>query len=94
MLFVNQTINNEELNQINEFLNLFENKTEVVEENNNQALISQYMTSLVSSQYKKSVEEIENTTIGNTIRRKRNLKQVMQESFFYGANRFGNNFIA
>ena len=94
MLFVNQTINNEELNQINEFLNLFENKTEVVEENNNQALISQYMTSLVTSQYKKSVEEIENTTIGNTIRRKRNLKQVMQESFFYGANRFGNNFIA
>jgi len=94
MLFVNQTINNEELNQINEFLNLFENNTEVVEENNNQALISQYMTSLVSSQYKKSVEEIENTTIGNTIRRKRNLKQVMQESFFYGANRFGNNFIA
>ena len=94
MLFVNQAINNEELNQINEFLNLFENNTEVVEENNNQALISQYMTSLVSSQYKKSVEEIENTTIGNTIRRKRNLKQVMQESFFYGANRFGNNFIA
>jgi len=94
MLFVTQTINNEELNQINEFLNLFENNTEVVEENNNQALISQYMTSLVSSQYKKSVEEIENTTIGNTIRRKRNLKQVMQESFFYGANRFGNNFIA
>jgi len=94
MLFVNQTINNEELNQINEFLNLFENNTEVVEENNNQALISQYMTSLVSSQYKKSVEEIENTTIGNTIRRKRNLKQVMQESFFYGANRFGHNFIA
>jgi len=94
MLFVTQTINNEELNQINEFLNLFENNTEVVEENNNQAIISQYMTSLVSSQYKKSVEEIENTTIGNTIRRKRNLKQVMQESFFYGANRFGNNFIA
>ena len=27
-------------------------------------------------------------------KRKRNLQQVMQESFFYGSNRFGNNFIA
>ena len=32
--------------------------------------------------------------LGNRIVRKRNLQQVMQESFFYGANRFGNNFIA
>ena len=31
---------------------------------------------------------------GNKVRRKRNLQQAMKESFFYGANRFGNNFIA
>ena len=42
----------------------------------------------------KAVEEIENTTVGNKIKRKKNLQQVMKESFFYGANRFGNNFIA
>ena len=41
-----------------------------------------------------SVEDIANTKIGNKIVRKRNLQQVMRESFFYGANRFGNNFIA
>ena len=32
--------------------------------------------------------------IGNKLTRKRSLQQVMQESFFYGSNRFGNNFIA
>ena len=43
---------------------------------------------------KKSVEDIENTKVGNKLKRKRNLQQVMRESFFSGANRFGNNFIA
>ena len=52
------------------------------------------MTSLVSGLYNKSVEDIANTNVGNKIVRKRNLQQVMKESFFYGANRFGNNFIA
>ena len=97
MLFVKQNVNTEEVNKVNEFLNQYENifETPVVEEEqNNQAVISQYLTSLVSSQYQKSVEDIENTTIGNSLKRKRSLQQIMKESFFYGANRFGNNFIA
>ena len=56
--------------------------------------VSKYISSLVCGQYQKSVEDIENTVIGNRVKRKRNLQQVMRESFFYGANRFGNNFIA
>jgi len=40
------------------------------------------------------VKENENTIVGNKLKRKRNLQQIMKESFFYGANRFGNNFIA
>ena len=46
---------------------------------------------------RKSIEnilDIENTKVGNKKIRKRSLQQVMQESFFYGSNRFGNNFIA
>ena len=64
---------------------------EEIEEENS---VSKYISSLVSGQYQKSVEDIENTKVGNRIKRKRNLQQVMRESFFYGANRFGNNFIA
>ena len=56
--------------------------------------VSKYISSLVCGQYAKSVEDIENTKVGNKLKRKRNLQQVMRESFFYGANRFGNNFIA
>ena len=56
--------------------------------------VSKYITSLATGCYAKSVNDIANTKVGNTIVRKRNLQQVMRESFFYGANRFGNNFIA
>ena len=49
---------------------------------------------LVTSQYEQSVYAINNTKLGNKRTRKRNLQQIMQESFFAGANRFGNNFIA
>jgi hypothetical protein len=99
MLFVNQTVKNEDLNKINNFFAEFENefqavKTVSVEEQQVETPLSQYLTSLVSGQYQKSVEDIENTTVGNKRTRKRSLQQVMQESFFYGANRFGNNFIA
>ncbi len=95
MLFTTSTIDNKELESINNFFNEFE----AVETVNADAPVvdspvSKYLTSLVSSQYQKSVEDIENTKVGNKIVRKRNLQQVMQESFFYGANRFGNNFIA
>ena len=96
MLFTTNTVNNEELNSINNFFNQYDKEVEVVDVNDvaEETPVSKYISSLVSSQYQKSVEDIENTKIGNRIVRKRSLQQVMRESFFYGANRFGNNFIA
>ena len=98
MLFVTNSVKSEELKEINNFFNQFENEfdavktveTEVIEE----SPVSLYLTSLVSSHYQKSIQDIENTTIGNKLKRKRSLQQVMKESFFNGANRFGHNFIA
>ena len=90
MIFVKSTITTEE---VNEFIN--ENDSDIkVNVENEVSAVSQYITSLVSTNYQKAVDAIENTKIGNKIVRKKNLQQVMQESFFYGANRFGNNFIA
>ena len=85
MLFTTETISNEEIKSINNFFNEYD----AVE-----TAVVKYLHSLVTSCYAKSVEDIANTKVGNRIVRKRNLQQVMQESFFYGANRFGNNFIA
>jgi len=53
-----------------------------------------FVTSVASEYYKKSIEEINDTSIGNKAVRRKNFQQIMKESFFYGANRFGNNFIA
>jgi len=98
MLFVTETIKNEELNTVNNLFAQIDNEFEAVEtveeETQKASAVSQYISSLVCSQYQKSVEDIENTVVGNKLRRKRNLQQIMRESFFYGANRFGNNFIA
>ena len=96
MLFTTETITKEELNSISNFFDSFETELATVspEEANKETSVSRYITSLVSGLYNKSVEDIANTNVGNKIVRKRNLQQVMQESFFYGANRFGNNFIA
>ena len=96
MLFTTNTINKEELNSINNFFNEYDKEVEVVDVNDiaEETPVTKYISSLVSSQYQKSVEDIENTKIGNRVVRKRSLQQVMRESFFYGANRFGNNFIA
>ena len=55
---------------------------------------SVFMASVASEYYSKAQDDIANTTVGNKAVRKKNFKQVMQESFFYGSNRFGNNFIA
>ena len=94
MLFTANVIETEELNTINNFFDTFEKEsTTVSPEQANQA-VSKYITSLATGIYAKSVEDIANTNVGNKIVRKRNLQQVMKESFFYGANRFGNNFIA
>ena len=94
MLFTANKIENEELNTINNFFETFENDAATVSPEDANRAVSTYITSLVSGLYTKSVEDIANTNVGNKIVRKRNLQQVMQESFFYGANRFGNNFIA
>ena len=92
MLFTTDTISNEEIKTLDNFFSEFENVETALPDK--ESSVSKYVTSLVSSCYAKSVNDIANTKIGNKIVRKRNLQQVMQESFFYGANRFGNNFIA
>ena len=96
MLFTANQVSNEELNSINNFFDSFENEVTTVspEEAKQETSVSKYITSLATGCYAKSVEDIANTNVGNKIVRKRNLQQVMKESFFYGANRFGNNFIA
>ena len=98
MLFTTETIKTEDLNSINNFFIQIDNEFEAVktveEEIEEENTVTKYLHSLVTSQYQKSVEDIENTKVGNKLKRKRSLQQVMQESFFYGANRFGNNFIA
>ena len=96
MLFTKQTISQDEINSINNFFEQFEKDIETVspQEAEKQSSASKYVSSLVTDCYAKSVEDIANTKVGNKIVRKRNLQQVMRESFFYGANRFGNNFIA
>ena len=96
MLFTTQTISNEELNSINNFFNQYEKEVDTVspEASEQETTVSRYITSLATGCYAKSVEDIANTKVGNKLVRKRNLQQVMRESFFLGANRFGNNFIA
>ena len=94
MLFVTNTVDTTDLQEVNNFFNEFEAVKTVEPDEIIETPVTQYLTSLVSSHYKKSIEDIENTTIGNTVKRKRSLQQVMKESFFYGSNRFGNNFIA
>ena len=96
MLFTSNKITNEELEKINNFFEALETEVETlsIEEAQKETNVSKYITSLANGCYAKSVEAIANTNVGNKIVRKRNLQQIMRESFFYGANRFGNNFIA
>ena len=98
MLFAVDTIKTEDLNSINNFFanvdNEFDVPATVEEDLQVETPVSKYISSLVCGQYAKAIEDIENTKVGNKLKRKRNLQQVMRESFFYGANRFGNNFIA
>ena len=98
MLFTVETIKNEDLNSINNFFANIDNEFDAVvtveDEAQVETPVAKYISSLVCGQYAKAVEDIENTVVGNRLKRKRNLQQVMRESFFYGANRFGKNFIA
>ena len=98
MLFTADIIKTDDLNSINNFFSKIDNEFDAVvttqEDTIVETPVSRYISSLVCGQYAKAIEDIENTKIGNKLKRKRNLQQVMRESFFYGANRFGNNFIA
>ena len=98
MLFISQTLNTDDINTVNNFIKDFDSVSDVSDANNNieeeVSPVSKYLNSFVTGYYQKSVEDIENTKVGNKITRKRNLTQIMRESFFYGSNRFGNNFIA
>ena len=98
MLFTTENLNIENINTLNNFftntVDEFEPVVTIEEEAQEQSNVTKYINSLVCNQYQKAVEDIENTVVGNKLKRKRNLQQIMKESFFYGANRFGNNFIA
>ena len=98
MLFTADIIKTEDLDSINNFFANIDNEFDAVvtveDETPVETPVSKYISSLVCGQYAKAIEDIENTKVGNKLKRKRNLQQVMRESFFYGANRFGNNFIA
>ena len=98
MLFTTETINKQDLDNIKNFFDNLDKEFEAVstveEDCSKETPVTQYISTLVCGQYQKAVEDIENTKIGNKIVRKRNLQQIMKESFFYGSNRFGNNFIA
>ena len=98
MLFTTDSVKTEELNTINNFFAKIDNEFEAVVTVENETPIetpvTKYISSLVCGQYQKAVEQISNTVVGNKLTRKRSLQQVMRETVFYGANRFGNNFIA
>ena len=94
MLFITDIVKAEELETVNNFYKEYEAETVNPVEDEETTCISKYISSLVSGCYQKSIEDIENTKVGNQLVRRRNLQQIMRESFFYGANRFGNNFIA
>ena len=93
MLFTTEIISNEEIKNIQNFFDAFENNEVVVNEESTSS-VTKYINTLVTGCYQKSVEDIANTKMGHKRNRRRNLQQIMQESFFAGANRFGNNFIA
>ena len=95
MLFTENAVKENDVNAIKNYIDEYDTEVKTVseEEKPEITVVSKYISSLVCGQYSKSVKEIENTKIGTTLKRKRNLQQVMQESFFYGANRYGNNFI-
>ena len=96
MLFTTETIKSEELNSIQNFFNEYDKEVVTVEAeaDTTETPVYKYISCLVSSKYQQSIEDIENTVVGSRRVKKRSLQQVMKESFFAGANRFGNNFIA
>ena len=84
MLFTTTVINRKEQEIVEEVFEIVEEKS----------VTNIFVSSIASDLYKQSVEDIANTKVGNKVVRNKNFKAMMQESFFYGANRFGTNFIA
>ena len=83
-------------NKVSDLFDMLDNPDGIKEDNRYSGMLPQkvFMTFVANEYYQKSIEDINNTTIGNKAVRKKNFQQIMKESFFYGANRFGNNFIA
>ena len=79
--------------QVSDLFDVIDN-TPQTKETNEVLPQKMFVTSVADEYYKKSIEDINNTTVGNKAVRRKNFQQIMKESFFYGANRFGNNFIA
>ena len=69
MLFLENQLNTEDLTAIQNFFEEYDREVEIVEEVHEVTAVSRYMTALVSGQYKKSVEDIENTHWKYNLRR-------------------------
>lgn len=48
----------------------------------------------VSETYKKTAEAIDNVNFSNKVIIRKTLTEMIKQSFFHGANRYGYNFIA
>ena len=79
MLFITDVVKTEDLEKVNNFFTEYDNVTEepIVEEK--ETCVSKYISSLVSGCYQKSVEDIENTKIGNQRTRKRSLQKSLPQ---------------
>ena len=87
---------NELSNKVAEFLDNIDDDCEMPTDTDTETadIKRVFVASLANEYYHKAIDDIANTAVGNKAVRKKNFRQVMQESFFYGSNRFGNNFIA
>ena len=56
--------------------------------------LNNYFREIASGMYAQAVYDIQHTNYGDRLIRKKKMNKVITETFFYGANRFGNNFIA
>ena len=76
MINTTVTVTVEDMNSISNFFEQYDSEIKTVspEEVQEETCVSKYISSLVCGQYQKSVEDIENTKVGNTLKRKRNLQ--------------------
>ena len=80
--------------KVSDLFDVIDNPEGLIDTDNGMPPQCSFVASVASEYYQKSIEDINNTKIGNKAVRRKNFQQIMKESFFYGANRFGNNFIA